>query len=53
MLLNQGPSLLRPQGLLALEIDWSHGPLCRRLLPSAQVERDLTGRTRYLFWSRP
>lgn len=53
MLLEQGPRMVRPGGLLALEIDWSQGRAVRRLAPEAVVERDLSGRTRYAFLGRP
>jgi len=49
MLLEHGPGLLRPGGLLALEIDWSHGRFVRRHAPAAEIEQDLAGRTRYVF----
>ena len=53
MLLEQGPRMVRPGGLLALEIDWSQGRAVRRLAPRAVVERDLFGRTRYAFIETP
>jgi release factor glutamine methyltransferase len=49
MLLEHGPTFLRPDGLMALEIDWSHSRFVRRLARSADIERDLAGRTRYAF----
>jgi release factor glutamine methyltransferase len=49
MLLEHGPTFLRPDGLMALEIDWSQGRFVRRLARSADIERDLAGRTRYAF----
>jgi release factor glutamine methyltransferase len=49
MLLLQGPALLRPGGLLALEIDSTHAPVVRRLAADAEIERDLSGRARYAF----
>jgi release factor glutamine methyltransferase len=52
MLLTQGPSLLRPGGLLALEIDATHERVVRCLSPRAQVERDLAGRIRYAFLTK-
>jgi release factor glutamine methyltransferase len=52
MLLQDGPRLLKPGGLLAVEIDWSHGRLARRLAARAEIERDLAGRTRYVFLQR-
>jgi release factor glutamine methyltransferase len=52
MLLAHGPRLLKPRGLLAMEVDWSHGPFVRRLAPSAEVEKDLSGRIRYAFLTR-
>jgi release factor glutamine methyltransferase len=52
MLLTQGPDLLSFGGLLALEIDSTHAPVVRRLAPSAQVERDLAGRIRYVFLTK-
>ena len=52
MLLADGPEMLSRGGLLAMEIDWSHGPLVRRLAPGAEIEPDLSGRTRYAFIRR-
>jgi len=52
MLLTRGPDLLLPGGLLALEIDSTHAAFVRRLAPTAEVERDLSGRTRYAFLTR-
>lgn len=52
MLLDRGPDLLAPGGLLALEIDHSHAGALRRIAPGACVERDLAGRDRYLFLAR-
>lgn len=49
MLLKHGPRLLKPRGLLAMEIDWSHGRFVRRLARSAEIEKDLSGRIRYAF----
>jgi len=49
MLLAQGPELLRPGGMLAIEIDATHGAVVRRLAPCAEIERDLADRTRYAF----
>jgi release factor glutamine methyltransferase len=49
MLVTRAPAMLRPGGLLAMEIDATHGTLVRRLAPDAEVERDLAGRTRYVF----
>jgi len=49
MLLRHGPGLLRPGGLMALEIDHTHGALVRRLASTAFVERDFAGRVRYAF----
>ncbi|MEO0073634.1 MAG: peptide chain release factor N(5)-glutamine methyltransferase, partial [candidate division WOR-3 bacterium] len=53
MLLRYGPEFLRPGGLLALEIDHLHGPLVRQLLPMAEIENDLAGHIRYVFFRRP
>ncbi len=52
MLLNQGRETLTPGGLLALEIDSAAGRYLTRLAPEATLERDLSGRIRYLFSSR-
>ncbi len=49
MLLSQGPALLKPQGVLAIEIDHTHGRYVRNLAPTAEIEPDLAGRTRYVF----
>jgi release factor glutamine methyltransferase len=49
MLLAQGPELLKPGGLLAVEIDATHEAVIRKLAPRAEIERDLAGRTRYAF----
>ena len=52
MLLTHGPVLLRPGGLLAVEIDATHEAVVRRLAPTAEIERDLSGRIRYAFLTR-
>lgn len=52
MLLTLGPDLLRPGGLLAVEIDATHEAVVRRLAPVAEIERDLAGRIRYAFMTR-
>lgn len=52
MLLRRGPDFLAPGGLLALEIDHTQGDFVRRRLPGAEVEYDLQGAVRYLFYSR-
>jgi methylase of polypeptide subunit release factors len=52
MLLTQGLSLLRPGGLLAVEIDGTHEAVVRKLAPDAGIERDLAGRIRYAFLTR-
>jgi release factor glutamine methyltransferase len=49
MLLKSGPDLLRPGGLLAVEIDATHEAVVRRLAPDAAIEHDLAGRIRYAF----
>ena len=49
MLLTRGPGLLKPGGLLAVEIDATHEAVVRRLAPDADIERDLSGRVRYAF----
>ena len=49
MLLTHGPALLKPGGLLAIEIDATHEMIVRRLTPEAEIERDLAGRPRYAF----
>jgi len=52
MLLTHGPRLLKPGGLLAIEIDATHEAVVRRLAPDAEIERDLAGRVRYAFLAR-
>jgi release factor glutamine methyltransferase len=52
MLLTQGVNLLRPGGLLAVEIDATHEAVVRGLAPHAEIECDLTGRVRYAFLRR-
>jgi HemK-like putative methylase len=52
MLLTQGLSLLRPGGLLAVEVDGTHEAIVRKLAPDAGIERDLAGRIRYAFLKR-
>ena len=52
MLLTQGLGLLRPGGLLAMEIDATHEAVVRRLATDAGIERDLAGRIRYAFLRR-
>lgn len=52
MLLSSGPDLLRPGGLLAVEIDATHEAVVRRLAPDADIEHDLAGRVRYAFMTR-
>lgn len=52
MLLTHGPGLLKPGGLLAVEIDATHEIVVRRLAPTAEIERDLSGRIRYAFLRR-
>ncbi len=49
MLLDHGPALLAPGGLLALEVDSTHGRFLRRSSPAVEIERDLAGRVRYGF----
>ncbi len=49
MLLALGPGLLRPGGLLAIEIDSTHEAVVRKLAPAAEIERDFAGRVRYAF----
>jgi release factor glutamine methyltransferase len=49
MLVTRGPALLKPGGLLAVEIDDTHEAIVRRLAPRAEIERDLAGRIRYVF----
>uniref|UniRef100_A0A7C4CBH5 peptide chain release factor N(5)-glutamine methyltransferase n=1 Tax=candidate division WOR-3 bacterium TaxID=2052148 RepID=A0A7C4CBH5_UNCW3 len=51
MLLKLGPSLLSRQGLLAIEVDSTHAGFVTRHAPCAEIERDLSGRTRYAFLS--
>ena len=52
MLLARGPALLKPGGLLAIEIDSTHETVVRKLEPAAEIERDLAGRIRYAFLTR-
>ncbi|MCX6843788.1 MAG: peptide chain release factor N(5)-glutamine methyltransferase [candidate division WOR-3 bacterium] len=52
MLLARGPGLLRPGGLLAIEIDSTHEAVVRKLAPAAEIERDFAGRFRYAFLRR-
>ncbi|MFO7639243.1 MAG: peptide chain release factor N(5)-glutamine methyltransferase [bacterium] len=52
MLLDRGPALLAPGGLLAAEVDSSHAAALRRRYPGARLARDLAGRDRYLFLAR-
>jgi release factor glutamine methyltransferase len=52
MLLEHGPGLLKPGGLLAMEIDSTQEAIVRALAPLAEVERDLAGRIRYVFLTR-
>jgi release factor glutamine methyltransferase len=52
MLLTLGPDLLKPGGLLAVEIDSTHEAVVRRLVPNAEVEHDLAGKVRYAFVTR-
>jgi len=52
MLVTRGPVLLKPGGLLAIEIDATHETVVRKLAPDAEIERDLAGRIRYAFLKR-
>ncbi|HTW92291.1 MAG TPA: peptide chain release factor N(5)-glutamine methyltransferase [bacterium] len=52
MLLKHGPVLLKPGGLLAIEIDATHEAVVRALAPTAEVERDDAGRIRYAFLTK-
>jgi len=52
MLLEHGPFWLRPEGMMAIEIDPTQAAIVRRLAPSAALERDLAGRIRYVFQTR-
>jgi release factor glutamine methyltransferase len=52
MLFARGPGLLKPGGLLAIEIDSTHEAVVRKLAPDAEIERDLAGRIRYAFLTR-
>ncbi len=52
MLLTSGPDLLRPGGLLAVEIDATHEAVVRWLAPDAEIEHDLPGKIRYAFMTR-
>ncbi|MFO7650250.1 MAG: HemK/PrmC family methyltransferase [bacterium] len=49
MLLEQGRSLVRHGGLIAIEVDSTHRNAVRRVAPGARIERDLAGLTRYAF----
>ncbi|MBM3330241.1 peptide chain release factor N(5)-glutamine methyltransferase [candidate division WOR-3 bacterium] len=52
MLVAHGPTLLKPGGLLAVEVDATHESAVRKLAPHTEVERDLAGRVRYAFLRR-
>ena len=52
MLLEHGPVLLKPDGLMAIEIDADQEATVRRLAPRAELERDLAGRIRYVFLTK-
>jgi release factor glutamine methyltransferase len=52
MLLALGPGLLKPGGLLAIEIDSTHEAVVRKLAPAGEIERDLAGRIRYAFLTK-
>jgi len=49
MLIEQGPVMLRPGGLLAAEIDSGQSDRLRRIAPAATFEPDFASRDRYLF----
>lgn len=52
MLWKCGRQLVKPGGLLAVEIDSSQGHYVRQRLADAEVESDIYGRMRYLFWQK-
>ncbi|MGQ9707420.1 MAG: peptide chain release factor N(5)-glutamine methyltransferase [bacterium] len=52
MILNEGRQCLGPGGVLAVEIDATHGQYIRRTLAGAEVEFDLHGHVRYAFWQK-
>ncbi len=47
-----GQELLKPGGLLAVEIDSSQGEYVQERFAKAEVESDVYGRVRYLFWQK-
>ena len=49
MIARQGPRLLEPGGLLALELDPEQTETMVQAIPGASIESDLAGRRRYLF----
>lgn len=52
MLITEGVELLAPEGVLALEIDQTQGEYVQGLLPEAEVEYDLGGKVRYVFYHK-
>lgn len=52
MLLTEGRKMLSPEGVLAVEIDHTQGDFVRRLLPGAEIECDLSGQVRYVFYRK-
>ncbi len=52
MLITEGVELLAPGGVLALEIDHTQGEYVQGLLPAAEVEQDLWGKMRYVFYRK-
>ncbi|MGB9741603.1 MAG: peptide chain release factor N(5)-glutamine methyltransferase [candidate division WOR-3 bacterium] len=50
MIIHQAPALLKPGGLLAMEIDATHGDFIINRLAGARIEPDIYGKTRYAFW---
>jgi len=51
MILEKGPGMLAPGGLLAMEIDSTHPRRLKEYGP-LEIEKDLAGRPRYLFMRR-
>ncbi|MGQ9677963.1 MAG: peptide chain release factor N(5)-glutamine methyltransferase [bacterium] len=52
MLLTEGPAIISTKGVLALEIDHTQGDFVRGLVPGAEIEHDLSGQVRYVFYRK-
>lgn len=52
MLLTEGPRVLSPEGVLAVEIDYTQGDFVRLLLSGAEIEHDFSGQVRYVFYRK-